>query len=112
MKRSTWKLGISGLVAVLIVFGAGALAAAPAAPDRGEPAPVPEATGGTASTVAAVGASTCTDGIDASLETAFVGPVDGPLEVGAPCCAPLCDATCGVGEPCLCKRCVVLGCGL
>lgn len=112
MRRSSWKPNILGLVTALIVFGAGALAAAPPTPDLVEPAAVPEATAGGVSTEPAVEGSTCTDRIDASLETPVVGPVDQPPEVGAPCCAPLCDATCGVGEACLCKRCVVLGCGL
>ena len=33
-------------------------------------------------------------------------------QVGPPCCESLCDQVCGVGEPCLCKRCQVLGCGV
>jgi hypothetical protein len=36
-----------------------------------------------------------------------------PLEqTGQPCCQSLCEQTCGVGEACACKRCIVLGCGV
>ena len=33
-------------------------------------------------------------------------------QVGSPCCDSLCAQVCGVGEPCACKRCQVLGCGV
>jgi hypothetical protein len=36
-----------------------------------------------------------------------------PLEqTGQPCCQSLCEQTCGVGEACACKRCIVFGCGV
>jgi len=114
MQRSTRKFGFVGLVTVLLAWGPVALAAPPAqpsVPDATGPAAVQEVAVGEASVGPAVDGSTCRDRVG-GLETALELPMDKPLQAGAPCCATLCDATCGVGEPCLCKRCVVLGCGV
>jgi len=54
----------------------------------------------------------CLDGMADGL---VAGPALSPIaepQVGQPCCAALCEQVCGVGEPCLCKRCQVLGCGV
>jgi len=49
-------------------------------------------------------------GFDLGVE-ALQAPFHQP-QVGSPCCDSLCAQICGVGEPCACKRCQVLGCGV
>lgn len=116
MLGSTGELTLAAFVAAALLIGSGGLAAA--APDpplpRGaralqtaqeeSPSEVSvglEVTGLSCPNEAGGGGG---EGVDFSHDLE-------PL-AGAPCCASLCEQVCGIGEPCLCKRCQVLGCGV
>jgi|GEM_PF-2632124 len=113
MKRSIY--------AVLLVLALATVAAVIAAPQTAADEPAAEAPvtrtaqDGTLTEPAAgpeAGALLCLDGMADGL---VAGPVLSPIaepQVGQPCCTTLCEQVCGVGEPCLCKRCQVLGCGV
>jgi len=115
MRCSTRQLGFLVLLSALFVCGSVAVAALPGpAPTDGPPVvqPAPDRSAVEVATETSVEGAICRDPAEDPFATSVVPAVTGPLQTGQPCCAALCDATCGVGEPCLCKRCQVLGCGV
>lgn len=115
MQHSVKQLGLVGLVTAVIVCGTVALAGPPTHP-AGQDSPGAVAAQDGAAVEASAGpvvdVAVCSD-----QDGGLFGPEMGlslpePPQVGQPCCVTLCEAVCGVGEPCACKRCQVFGCGL
>jgi hypothetical protein len=113
MKRS-----IHAVLLVLALATVGSVIATPstAADQPAAQAPVAQTAQDGTLTEPAVGPDAgdplCLDGMTNGLVISpSLSPIAQP-QVGAPCCADLCEQICGVGEACLCKRCQVLGCGV
>lgn len=105
MHSSTGRLALTILGTILFLQAAVVTAAPPAAAD------VPDAQA-TVEGVVTPAAAPAPAPLCAEEGTAAFLDLEPVEQTGQPCCQSLCEQTCGVGEPCACKRCVVVGCGL
>ena len=106
MLRPTKKFHFLALMTVGVLVGLVAMAAPP------EQLPTQVSFDLPATDGAQSDRSICQDDAVEDMGIGLESLMDVETQVGQPCCQALCEQICGIGEACLCKRCLVLGCGL